>query len=104
MVSKSVVLECKWAMRGYYGFDWSAVASVLQHLLKFPNVSVEGRDTVEPAFSNAQAGSEFTDALHHASYKACNTVATIDDRKFARRVKKLALAPPVLILPSSATA
>ena len=31
MVSKSVVLELEWVMRGYYGFEHAEVASVMRH-------------------------------------------------------------------------
>ena len=37
--------------------------------------------------------------LHHASYRACDSVATFDDRKFARRAKKLGLVPAVMVVP-----
>jgi hypothetical protein len=40
-----------------------------------------------------EAGIDFADALHHASYRSCDSVATFDDRKFARWAKKLGLAP-----------
>jgi hypothetical protein len=43
-------------------------------------------------------GIEFSDALHHSSYKTCDSVATFDDRKFARRAKKLGFAPPVKVV------
>jgi len=48
--------------------------------------------------SNCQAGIDFADALHHASYKSCDSVATLDDRKFARRAKKLGMAPAVVVV------
>ena len=98
MVSKSVVLELEWVMRGYYSFDPAEVASVMRHLLEQPHITVEDRDAVEQALSNAEAGIDFVDALHHASYKSCDSVATFDDRKFARRAKKLGLAPAVMVL------
>jgi predicted nucleic-acid-binding protein len=97
MVSKSVVLELEWVMRGYYGFDPAEVASVMRHLLEQPHITVEGREAVEQALSNVEAGIDFADALHHASYKTCDSVATFDDRKFARRAKKLGLVPPVIV-------
>lgn len=100
MVCKSVVLELEWVMRGYYGFDSAAVASVMHHLLEQPHITVEDRDVIEQALSSCAAGIEFADALHHASYKSCDTVATFDDRKFARRAKKLGLAPAVVVVPS----
>ena len=96
MRSKSVVLELEWVMRGYYGFEHVAVASVMRHLREQPHITVEDRDAVEQALSNGEAGIDFVDALHHASYKSCDSVATFDDRKFARRAKKLGLAPAVM--------
>jgi len=98
MVSKSVVLELEWIMRGYYAFSQAQVASVLRHLLAQPHITVEDRDAVEQALANSEAGIDFADALHHASYKACDRVATFDDRKFARRAGKLGLAPAATVL------
>lgn len=98
MVSKSVVLELEWVMRGYYRFSPTEVATVMRHLLAQAHISVEDRDAVERAVANCEAGIDFADALHHASYKACKSVATFDDRKFARRAKKMGLAPAVVLL------
>ena len=98
MVSKTVVLELEWVMRGYYGFSQPEVATVLRHLLGMRHVTIEDRDVVEQALSNCDAGIDFADALHHASYRACESVATFDDRKFARRARKLGMAPAVSIL------
>lgn len=98
MVSKSVVLELEWVMRGYYGFAQVEVASVLHHLLEQANITVEDRDEVAQALSNAEAGIDFADSLHHASYKSCDSVATFDDRKFGRRARKLGLSPVVTVL------
>ena len=99
MVSKSVILELEWVMRGYYGFAQAEVVSVVRHLLEQPNIRIEDRDAVEQALSNCEAGIDFADALHHSSYRSCDSVATFDDRKFARRAKKLGLAPPVTVVP-----
>jgi predicted nucleic-acid-binding protein len=97
-VSKAGILEFEWIMRGYYSFAHADVASVMQHLLEQAHITVEDRETVERALSNCEAGIDFADALHHASYKSCDSVATFDDRKFARRAKKLGLAPAVVVL------
>jgi len=98
MVSKTVVLEFEWVMRGYYGFSPKDVSTVLRNLLGLRHITVEDRDAVERALSNCDAGIDFADALHHASYRACASVATFDDRRFARRARKLAMAPVVTIL------
>lgn len=97
MVCKTVILELEWVMRGYYGFTQAEVVSVLRHLLVLPHVSIEDRDTVELALSHCDAGLELADALHHASYRECNSMASFDDRKFARRARKLGLMPNVVV-------
>jgi predicted nucleic-acid-binding protein len=98
MVAKTVVLELEWVMRGYYGFSQPEIAAVLRHLLGLAHVTVEDREAVEQALANSDAGLDLADALHHASYKACTSVATFDDRKFARRAKRLGMAPAVMVL------
>lgn len=97
MVCKTVVLELEWVLRGYYGFAPAEIASVLRHLLAMPHVTVEDRESVARALANTEAGIDFADALHHASYKRCTSVASFDDRKLARRAKKLGLAPAVIL-------
>ena len=96
MVCKTVILEFEWVMRGYYGFSRKEVISVMRHLLALAHVSVEDRGSVERALSQGEAGLEFTDSLHHASYHDCERMASFDDRKFARRAKKLGLMPVVV--------
>ena len=98
MVCKSVILELEWVMRGYYGFAQAQVASVFRHLLDQTHIIVEDRESVAQALSNCDAGIDFADALHHASYRSCTSVATFDDRKFARRAKKLGMTPAIMVL------
>lgn len=96
-VCKTVMLELEWVMRGYYGFSAEDTARVLRHLLAMPHIEVEDRSAVEQAVSGAEAGLDLADALHHASYRDCTAMASFDDRKFARRVKTLGLAPSVIV-------
>ncbi len=98
MICKTVVLEFEWVMRGYYRFSQREVATVLRHLLGLLHVTIEDREVVERALSSCDSGIDFADALHHASYKSCESVATFDDRKFARRARKLGMTPAVKIL------
>ena len=97
MVCKTVILEFEWVMRGYYGFSHAEVVSVLRHLTGIPYISIEDRDTVERALSQCDAGFELADALHHASYRDCESMASFDDKKFARRARKLGLMPNVVV-------
>ena len=97
MLCKTVLLELEWVIRGYYGFSPDQTLSVLRHLLEMTHVTVEDRAIVEQAISSCGAGLDFADALHHASYRTCRSIASFDDKRFGRRAKKLALAPPVLV-------
>jgi predicted nucleic-acid-binding protein len=98
MVCTSVILELEWVMRGYYGFGTPQVASVLRHLLDQAHITIEGRESIEQALANCEAGIDFADALHHASYRSCSAVATFDDRRFARRARKLGMTPAITVL------
>ncbi|HSW05178.1 hypothetical protein [Aquabacterium sp.] len=62
------------------GFDQAEVASVMRHLFEQAHITVEDRGAVEQALFNCEAGIDFADALHHASYESCDSVATFDDR------------------------
>lgn len=97
MVCKTVILEFEWVLRGFYGFSQQEVASVFRHLLALGHISIEDRGTVEQALSHWEAGIDLADALHYASYRKCDSMATFDDRRFARRARKLGLSPAVVV-------
>ena len=97
-VSKSVVLELEWVLRGYYKSTTTDVLTVLRHLQAVPNVEIEDRLGVEQAIDALADGFDFADALHHASYRQCSSVATFDDRKFARRAAARGWKPAVKVL------
>lgn len=96
-VAKTVLLEFEWVLRGYYKLGRKDVGNIVQHLLSLEHVQIEDREVVRCALSNYLAGLDFTDALHHASYANCSTLATFDDRGFARKSKKLNLIPNVTL-------
>ncbi len=97
MVCKTVLLELEWVMRGYYGFTAEEIAGAFQHLLAMEHVQVEDRMSVEQAISHMSAGLDFADALHLSAYRACASMASFDDKKFARRAQRLNLAPRVVV-------
>jgi len=96
-VSKTVLAELEWVLRGYYELTPDKIHPVLAHLLKLGNVTVEQGDSVEAALRYYRLGIDFADALHLASSRHCSTLLTFDDKKFARRAKRLALKPPVSV-------
>lgn len=97
MVAKTVILELESVLRGYYGFGRDDILAVCRHLASLPQMTIEDHDSVDRALDCYAAGIDLADALHHASYAACERMASFDDRRFARRARKLGLAPTVLI-------
>ena len=97
-VCKTVLLELEWVMRGYYRFNRDEITETYRHLLSLQNMDVEDRIAVERALEHYEAGLDFADALHHASYRECESMATFDDRKFARRTRRMGLTPTVRVL------
>lgn len=97
LICKTVLLELEWVMRGLYATGREQFVKVLEHLLAMPLVALEDRLAVEAALDGHRAGLDFADALHHASYRTCASMASFDDRKFGRRVAKLGRPPPVSV-------
>jgi len=97
-VSKTVVLELEWVLRGYYKSTPKDVLTVLRHLLAMPHVDVEDRVAVELAVAALADGFDFADALHHASARHCTSMATFDDKKFARRATAKGWKPSVKLV------
>ena len=100
-VSKTVVLELEWVLRGYYKSTPKDVLTVLLHLLAMPNVDVEDRAAAELAVPALADHWSFGDALHHASSRHCTSMATFDDKRFARRATAQGWKPPVKLLVNS---
>ena len=94
---KTVALELEWVLRGYYGFGVEQVLQVLDQLLHHDWLEVEDRPALQQAVAGLRAGLDFADALHHASCRTCETIASFDDRGFARRIRQLNLPPRVVV-------
>ncbi len=96
-VSRTVVAELEWVLRGYYELKPVQIHAALTHLLGLANVTIEHANAVETALRYYQQGIDFADALHLASSQHCSMLLTFDDRKFARRARRLGLKPPVTV-------
>jgi hypothetical protein len=77
------------------------VLSVFGLLLGHPALALEDRPAVEQAVAGLRAGLDFADALHHASCRDCEAIATFEDRGFAHRIRSL---PPRVVIPSAGSA
>lgn len=94
---KTVALELEWVLRGYYGFPVEQVLQVLDQVLHHPCLVLEDRPALEQAVAGLRSGLDFADALHHASCRDCEAIASFDDRGFARRIRQLNLPPRVVV-------
>jgi len=86
----TVVLELEWVLRAFYGFDASQVIRVFERLLGLGHVNTEEAERVAAALPLAAQGMDFADALHLAGSAHCEALYTFDDRRFARRARRLA--------------
>ncbi len=96
-VATTVLLELEWVLRGYYEFTRTDISAVFEHLLALPHVTVQDAPTAKRALVAYSLGFDFADALHHASYADCESVASFDDKGFARKANKRAMLPRVSV-------
>lgn len=96
-VPLTVVLELEWVLRAFYSFKAPAYIRVMEHLAGLPNVRIEQMALVLLALKDLAGGLDFADALHLRASAHCAQLATFDDRKFARRAKRLGLVPVVWV-------
>lgn len=97
-VPVTVVLELEWVMRGFYEADRESFCAAVDHLLGMNHVTVEHWEAVKDALELHRGGLDFGDALHWAGSRRCERVVTFDDRRFARRARRLRLVPEVAIV------
>jgi len=96
-VPLTVVLELEWVMRGFYQLPAATTCDVFEHLLGMPRIMVERREAIEDAIGLHRDGLDFADALHWACSRSCTRLATFDERRFARRARRLGLDPEVFV-------
>lgn len=94
-VPKTVMLELEWVLRSVADQPAGKVLDCLAHLIALPGVTVEDDEQVETALRYCRRGIDFADALHLAASSECSEMLTFDDRRYARRARKLGLKPPV---------
>ncbi|MBA3059333.1 MAG: type II toxin-antitoxin system VapC family toxin [Gammaproteobacteria bacterium] len=96
-VPLTVVLELESVLRAFYGFAADDFVRVVQHLLGLANVTVEEWARVSDALALHKDGLDFADALHLLASSGCTEFMSFDDRRFARRAKRLGLTPAVVV-------
>jgi predicted nucleic-acid-binding protein len=96
-VPQSLILELEWVLRAFYGFGGSDFEAVVTHLVGLPNVRVEEWPRVLDALALRRAGMDFADAMHLLASGHCEALLTFDDRRFARKAKRLGVKPEVRV-------
>jgi predicted nucleic-acid-binding protein len=96
-VPLSVILELEWVLRAFYGFAAKDFVRVVEHLLGLPNVSVDEWSRISDALVWHAEGLDFADALHLLASSHCTEFMSFDDRRFARRAKRLGVVPVVVV-------
>jgi predicted nucleic-acid-binding protein len=94
-VSRTVLLEVEWVLRGAYDLPSSAIQSAFERLMSVPSVTLEDAAGVARALTWFGGGMDFADALHLASSAAPATKLCTFDKAFARRARKLGTTPAV---------
>lgn len=99
-VSKTVLLEVEWVLRGAYGIAAKDVNRALRSLVGLEGLITEDFTAVLRAIGWHAAGADFADALHLASAGRCDEFISFD-RRLARAAGRLEGAPPVRLPRSS---
>lgn len=89
-LSRTVILECEWVLRGVYRYSSSDICSVLRKFTGLPTVVTEDHPGVAQALDLAEGGMDFADALHLSSSTDCERFTTFD-RDFVKRAKQAGL-------------
>jgi predicted nucleic-acid-binding protein len=96
-VPLTAVLELEWVLRAFYRFRPEQIVRVFEHLLGLTNVNTEASARIAAALALTAEGMDFADALHLSGSDHCKALYTFDDRRFARRARRLESAVPVLV-------
>ena len=96
-VSRSVILEFEWVMRGFYALPRADITRVFKALCGLQHVTIEDRAMVLSVIEAHHQGLDFADALHLAGAQHCQAFISFDKR-LQKRSKIAGLQPVVEIL------
>ena len=96
-LAKTVLLESEWVLRYAYELPRTTIAGVFRKVLGLEGLEVEAASDVLVALAWYEEGLDFADALHLASSRGCDHLATFD-RHLASAARKLEVQPEVVLL------
>jgi len=85
-VSRVVIIEIVWALKGFYGYDRAQIAAAIRALLNVSELEVESADEIHAALSDFETSSPgFVDCLLARTNAAIGCKHTVTfDRKAAK--------------------
>ncbi len=86
-VTRTVMLESEWVLRGVYEFTPARIYKALRAFAGLPRVTLESPSQVAQALDHAEKGMDFADALHLAGSEACDAMVTFD-KTFIKMARK----------------
>lgn len=93
-VSLLVIVEIVWALKGYYGYDRSQIASSIRALLNVSELEVESADEIHAALSDYETSAAgFVDCLLARTNEALGCDHTVTFDRKAARIKGFKLLP-----------
>jgi len=98
-LSKTVLLETEWVLRYSYELGRAEIGGALGKLVRYRGMEVEDLPAVLEALSWHAGGMDLADALHLASARHADALATFD-RRLATTAEALGCAPRVQLLRS----
>jgi predicted nucleic-acid-binding protein len=98
-LSKTVLLETEWVLRYSYEIGRAEIGDALRSLIRYRRMEVEDLPAVIEALSWHAEGMDFADALHLASSKRADRLATFD-REMVAAAAELGCVPRVELLRS----
>ncbi|KAF1049479.1 type II toxin-antitoxin system VapC family toxin [Xylophilus sp.] len=87
-LSRTVLLETEWVLRGAFGFEPGEIAAALRQLTRLSGVRCEDAAAVDAAIGALEAGMDFADALHFAASASADEGFATFDARFVRRARK----------------
>ncbi len=90
----TVVQELEWVLRGVYELPRKQVIDVIEDLLIIENLVVDRAAAVTEAVEGTRQGMDFSDALHQAQSRHCDSMASFDAR-LGKLAQRLRTQPPI---------
>ncbi len=87
-IPKTVILETQWVLHHAYAISKADIIAGFQKFLGLSNIFPENSETVTQAISWYEQGLDFADALHLASSRGSDKIATFD-AAFVRKAQKV---------------